>query len=152
MLTWSLNINNHSFESLGHTLLRADYGPTLTQRKDPLRPCGPSLRPPPPYAMSTQTLRRSQRVCVDIALRERRTIICPLVYRVDGEGRVSNTVNKSYIPDLIKMLLWWNSGIIKMWWSRHIVAETSCSRRWLMYNNVWRFSPTVIQFSSGLSR
>ena len=29
--------------------LRADYGPTFTQRKwlmDPLRPCGPSLRPP----------------------------------------------------------------------------------------------------------
>ena len=30
-------------------VLRADYGPTFTQRKgvtDPLRPCGPSLYPP----------------------------------------------------------------------------------------------------------
>ena len=36
-----------TYASFTHAVLRADYGPTFTQRKgvtDPLRPCGPSLQ------------------------------------------------------------------------------------------------------------
>ena len=85
-------------------LLRADYGPTFTQPKgatDPLRPCGPSLRPPQgrdahlPNMLTfrrddaaaravigplTQTRRRTIKVhdCVEAsALRECGTIISP---------------------------------------------------------------------------